>query len=149
MTCRSLVAADLPVLLELLAELHPDDPRLMPGDPVAQRVWEEILNDRRLRTFGLEVEGQVVSTCTLVLVPNLTRGCRPYGVIENVVTRASLRSRGFGTALLRQALAVAWSEGCYKVMLETGSKSEATLRFYERAGFVRGVKTSFVAYPSS
>ncbi|MBL9205836.1 MAG: GNAT family N-acetyltransferase [Opitutaceae bacterium] len=147
MTCRSLVAADLPVLLELLAELHPDDPRLMPGDPVAQRVWEEILNDRRLRTFGLEVEGQVVSTCTLVLVPNLTRGCRPYGVIENVVTRASLRSRGFGTALLRQALAVAWDEGCYKVMLETGAKSEATLRFYEQAGFVRGVKTGFVAYP--
>ncbi|MFO1446687.1 MAG: GNAT family N-acetyltransferase [Opitutaceae bacterium] len=149
MTCRLLVAADLPVLLELLAELHPDDPRLKPGDPAAKRVWEEILNDRRLRTFGLEVEGQVVSTCTLVLVPNLTRGCRPYGVIENVVTRASLRSRGFGTALLRQALTVAWSEGCYKVMLETGSKSEATLRFYERAGFVRGVKTGFVAYPGA
>jgi hypothetical protein len=31
-----------------------------------------------------------------------------------------------------------------KVILFTGSKNEATLRFYGQAGFVRGEKTGFV-----
>lgn len=34
-----------------------------------------------------------------------------------------------------------------QVMLATGSRKEETLRFYEKAGFLRGVKTGFIAYP--
>jgi hypothetical protein len=49
--------------------------------------------------------------------------------------------------VLKFALAEAWAAGCYKVMLATGSREEATLRFYEKAGFLRGVKTGFIAYP--
>lgn len=32
-------------------------------------------------------------------------------------------------------------------MLLTGSRNEATLRFYEKAGFARGIKTGFLARP--
>jgi hypothetical protein len=42
-----------------------------------------------------------------------------------------------------------WEDGCYKVMLLTGRQDEATLRFYEKVGFRRGVKTGFVATPAS
>ncbi|YAG15150.1 hypothetical protein NSTC745_04511 [Nostoc sp. DSM 114161] len=49
---------------------------------------------------------------------------------------------------LHYALDLAWQQKCYKVMLLTSSKSEETLRFYERAGFKRGVKTGFIARPS-
>lgn len=90
-----------------------------------------------------------MATCTLTLIPNLTRNMRPYGVIENVVTDPAFRQRGFGTGTLQYALQDAWREDCYKVMLLTGSKRESTLRFYEKAGFQRGVKTGFVAYPQS
>ncbi len=34
-------------------------------------------------------------------------------------------------------------------MLMTGSESEETLRFYEKAGLRRGIKTGFIAYPLS
>jgi len=34
------------------------------------------------------------------VIPNLTRACRPYGVIENVVTHSSHRGQGWGHALL-------------------------------------------------
>ena len=57
--------------------------------------------------------------CTVTVVPNLTRGCQPYGLIENVVTHAEHRQRGYGKAVLAEALALAWSQGCYKVMLMT------------------------------
>ncbi|MEE0157694.1 MAG: hypothetical protein UER27_10665 [Acutalibacteraceae bacterium] len=39
---------------------------------------------------------------------------------------------------------MAAENGCYKVMLLTGSKQESTLRFYERCGFDRHAKTAFL-----
>ncbi|WP_342711463.1 GNAT family N-acetyltransferase [Bradyrhizobium sp. B124] len=86
---------------------------------------------------------QLVSSCTLAIVPNLSRGGRSYGVIENVVTHADYRRLGLGRRVLAHALDVAWQADCYKVSLATGSKRETTLRFYEEAGFQRGGKTYF------
>ena len=86
-----------------------------------------------------------MAACHLVVVPNLTRGAKPYGVIENVVTRSKHRRQGIGTRLLRHVLEEAWSLGCYKVMLMTGR--EDAHPFYEKAGFKPGLKTAFVAKP--
>lgn len=85
----------------------------------------------------------LVSSCTLAIVPNLSRGGRSYGAIENVVTHTSYRRLGFGRRALAHALDVAWQADGYKVLLATGSKQEATLRFYEGAGFHRAGKTYF------
>jgi GNAT superfamily N-acetyltransferase len=90
-----------------------------------------------------EADGRLVSSCSLSIIPNLTRGGRPYAVIENVVTDADWRRRGLGRQVLAAATAQAWAAGCYKVMLATGSRREATLQFYEGAGFERGAKTYF------
>jgi GNAT superfamily N-acetyltransferase len=87
--------------------------------------------------------GSLVSSCTLAVIPNLSHGTRPYGVIENVVTHAEHRRRGLGRAVLQAALAIAWNADCYKVTLATGSRRESTLRFYEGVGFLRGGKTYF------
>lgn len=137
---------DLASLLELYRHLHPND-SVSAEAPEVREAWEEILQDSRQRMFVARHEGRLVSTCTLILVPNLTHGARPYGLIENVVTHSSYRGRGFGSAVLRHALLYAWERGCYKVMLLTGRQEEETLRFYESAGFRRGIKTSFIAYP--
>ena len=97
--------------------------------------------------LGGFVHDELVTSCVLVTVLNLTRGCKPYGLIENVVTHAAHRNRGYGKAVLAEALSFAWSQGCYKVMLMTGRKDEHTLRFYEQAGFDRHGKQAFVAKP--
>lgn len=149
MTIRRMTVSELPDLLRLYAFLHPDDPDVAPTDPMARRLWEEITANPSLRYYVAEEQSQLVATCTLALIPNLTRGLRPYGVIENVVTDPAFRKRGLATAVLRHALNEAWDAGCYKVMLATGSTREETLRFYEHAGFQRGVKTGFVAYPDA
>lgn len=144
MEIRPLAKEDLPALLALYGHLHRSDDPLPPQSEI-EVLWSEIQSDERLCYFGGFLDGELVSTCSLAIIPNLTRGCRPYGLIENVVTHASHRKQGYGTALLRSALSHAWEAGCYKVMLLTGSKNENTLRFYEGAGFIRGDKTGFVA----
>ena len=82
-----------------------------------------------------EINGEALTTCTLIVVPNLSRGGRPYAIIENVVTHPDHRGKGLGKAVLDMACERAWRHDCYKVMLSTGSTRPATLSFYESAGF--------------
>ncbi len=138
---RPAAIADLPELLALYRHLNPRDPEPEPARCAA--AWSALLERPGITVFVIEAAGRIVASCTLVVIPNLTRGARPYGLIENVVTDAGARRRGFGIAVLQAALAAAWTAECYKVMLMTGRKDEATLRFYEAAGFERDSKTAF------
>lgn len=143
---RELGGTDLPALLLLYRFLHDqDDP--LPAEPIVQSVWSEALTNPRCRYFGGFDSDVLVASCTIMLIPNLTRACRPYGVIENVVTHAAYRQQGWGGAMLAQALEFAWGQNCYKVMLMTGRKDAETLRFYTAAGFDMHGKQAFIARP--
>lgn len=146
MNIREVQEDELQMLLDLYAHLHErDDPP--PSAAAAEAVWSEALANPRIKYFGGFSSGLLVSSCTLAMVPNLTRACRPYGVVENVVTHVAHRRRGWGKAVLAHALDTAWRQNCYKVMLLTGRKDDATQRFYEQAGFDRHDKQAFVAKP--
>ncbi|MNR15599.1 putative acetyltransferase [compost metagenome] len=148
MQIREIASSELAELLALYRHLHAgDDPT--PAMDVVETVWQELVSSSGNKYFGAYAEGRLVSSCTLAVIPNLTRGCRPYGLIENVVTDANYRKRGFASAVLAEALAFAWSRNCYKVMLMTGRKDEATFKFYESAGFNRHDKQAFIAKPPS
>jgi GNAT superfamily N-acetyltransferase len=124
---------DLPRLQQLYMHLTPDDATCAPDEAVA--ILERFLLYPGSAILIGEVDGTLATSCTLVVIPNLTRGGRPYGLIENVVTHVDCRGRGFGRLVLKEATARAWAAGCYKVMLMTGSKKRSTLQFYEDAGF--------------
>ena len=138
---RPAVRSDLAELLALYRFLNAEDPT--PDLARASATWERLLASDMVTVLVADAEGVLVSTCMLVVVPNLTRDTGPFALIENVVTHADHRGRGHGHAVLGTALAAAWAAGCYKVMLMTGSRRESTLRFYERAGFDRQSKTAF------
>jgi len=140
---RHIKKCELKDLLELYRHLNRDDPELEENESL-KALWDEILNDPNQHYLVTEVDGKLVSSCVLVVIKNLTRGARPYGLIENVVTHESYRNKGYGTRLLQKAQEIARDSGCYKVMLLTGRTEEATLRFYEKAGFARGIKTGFI-----
>ncbi|TCL74759.1 GNAT family N-acetyltransferase [Rhizobium sp. BK251] len=133
---------DLPGFLALFRHLIPDDDVL--PEAVARERFLAVLQHPGLTVFGAFVDGRPVSSVTLIVVPNLLRGGASYAMIENVVTHADHRKRGYGRALLRRATETAWSAGCYKVMVMVGSKDPATLRFYEESGFAK-LKTGFEA----
>ncbi len=143
-TIRKIRKDELSSLLGLYRHLHPNESELVVTTDV-ERLWQRILADSQLHYLVAEAAGQLVSSCTLAIIPNLTRNARPYGLIENVVTHPDFRRQGIGTRILHAALELAWAQDCYKVMLLTSRKDEATLRFYQQAGFEAGVKTGFIA----
>lgn len=131
---------DLPALMELYQHLAEGDEK--PQLEVAHDLFERFqAYSGSMIAIGL-VEHVLAASCTLVVIPNLTRGGRPYGLIENVVTHRDFRNRGYGKQILHYAVEAAWDAGCYKVMLMTGSKRRETLDFYLAAGFEQS-KTGF------
>lgn len=136
---------DLAALLELYVHLNPDN-AAVPEDALLQPAWEWILSDPNIYCFVADTDGVLTGSCLLAVLPNLTRGARPFGVIENVVTHREYRRQGIGARLMRRALQAAWDADCYKVMLLSGAWREDAHRFYEELGFTRGGKVGFVAF---
>ena len=133
---------DLDSLLKLYLFLHEE--RIPDHDRHLTETWEQILGDRNHHLIVNEVGGQIVSSCVCVIIPNLTRNVRPYAFIENVVTHADHRGKGYAGECLDYARQIAEKENCYKMMLLTGSKKAGTLRFYEKAGYNSSDKTAFI-----
>lgn len=141
---REITETDFDQLMKLYMQLH-DNP--FPGKSEhVMAVWDIILADKNHHIIVAEEDGNIVSSCVCVIIPNLTRGQRPYAFIENVITDENHRKKGLATACLEYARKIAQSQNCYKMMLLTGSKQESTLKFYEQAGYNRNDKTAFIQW---
>lgn len=132
-TIRPADVDDLDALLVLYHHLNPADPAL-PAE-TARASLSTMLAHPGLTLLGGFLDGVMVATCTLIVIPNLTRGGAPYALIENVVTHTGHRQNGYGQAVVRQAVEMAFAQGCYKVMLLTGRTDPAVHRFYQSCGF--------------
>lgn len=137
---RPAARGDLADLMTLYRHLNPTDPVL--DESVTEERFSAILAQSGMTVFIGFAGDVAVATVTSIIVPNLTRNGASYALIENVVTHADHRKRGYARAVVDHAIAEAWNAGCYKVMLLTGSKNPATLRFYENCGFLQD-KTGF------
>ncbi|ARM89376.1 GCN5-related N-acetyltransferase protein [Rhizobium sp. CIAT894] len=132
---RAAAAGDLPGLAMLYQHLNPADPVL--DKAMAEELFLTILAQPGMTVFIGFAGDVAAATATLIVVPNLTRNGASYALIENVVTHADHRQRGYAGAVIGHAVTEAWKVGCYKVMLLTGSTNPATHRFYENCGFMR------------
>ena len=144
MIVREIKSDELNELLLLYTHLHesgvPEDSEHM------KRTWEIICSDENHHIIVCEADGKLVSSCVCVIIPNLTRNIRPYAFVENVVTHADHRGKGYATACLNYAKDLAVKADCYKMMLLTGSKSDSTLSFYKKAGYNCTDKTAFIQW---
>lgn len=141
---REIKENELHDLLELYLYLHEET---IPEMTVHLRnTWKNIIHDPNHHIVINEIDGKIVSSCVCVIIPNLTRNIRPYAFIENVVTHADYRGKGYATECLNYAKDIAIKENCYKIMLLTGSKTNATLNFYGNAGYNSSDKTAFIQW---
>lgn len=141
---REIYKDELEGLLRLYTQLH-NNP--MPDlDDRVRGIWESIHEDSNHHIVVGTINNKIVTSCVLLIVNNLTQGQRPYALVENVITDADFRKRGYALEVLNFAKFMAQKHNCYKIMLMTGSKEESTLRFYERAGYNRNDKTAFIQW---
>lgn len=136
-------ARDLPSILRLFEASEVSrsaEPRAR-----AEQIWRETLDRTGVSVFVSEAGQNIVATCMLVVAPNLLRGGRQHGFIENVVTHPDFRGQGYGSAVLSAALERAWQEDCHHVLLQSGRTDPRVHAFYEKAGFVPGLRTAYAA----
>ena len=120
-------------MLDLYAGYNrPPDPK--PATKDIQAIFDAIAATGHLTVA--DIGGNIIGTYAMYICPNLARGGRPFGVIENVIVSAAWRREGAGRALMLHAQDSARAAGCYKLMLCTGQGRPGNLRFYEACGFV-------------
>jgi GNAT superfamily N-acetyltransferase len=144
MEIREAGEKDLPQLLKLYTHLH-DNPMPEIGAAI-ETLWQDILADKNHHVIIGLADGEIVSSCVIIIVPNLTRNQCPYALIENVITHPEHRGKGYATRVMDFARDIARANNCYKLMLMTSSKLGSTHRFYERAGYNSQDKTAFVQW---
>lgn len=141
---REVYESELTELLELYLHLHEES--VPENTEHLRQTWNTIIRDENHHIIVKIVNGKIVSSCVCVIIPNLTRNVRPYAFIENVVTHAEYRGKGYATECLNYAKEIAEKADCYKMMLLTGSKDRKTLDFYEKAGYNSTDKTAFIQW---
>ncbi|TMP37631.1 GNAT family N-acetyltransferase [Pseudoalteromonas rubra] len=133
---------DLSGIVQLYKELRGHDPQM--NELILESAWSELLSSPAVNIVVAEVDGQLASTCQLGVVPTLTNGCRPFGIIEHVITSERFRRRGLSQQVIEQALSLAWEQHCYKVMLLSGATRTSAHKLYEKVGFKSDVENGFV-----
>lgn len=144
MVIREVQYKDLPQLLEIYSYLHDNSIPLLNNE--IEKIWDGMMNDPYHHIIvGIE-SGTIISSCVLIVVPNLTHNQRPYALIENVITHPEHRAKGYATRILDYAKRIAIDNNCYKIMLMTSSRKKSTLNFYKRAGYNMDDKIAFIQW---
>lgn len=102
MEIRKLNNNDLVDVLSLYKHLRESDTDT--DFETAKDLWLQTEKCEIISYWGLFIREVLVSSCQVALIPNLARGGKPYGLIENVVTASDYRNKGFGKSLLNRVL---------------------------------------------
>jgi GNAT superfamily N-acetyltransferase len=111
----------------------------------AESIWQETLSQPGLHIFVADHDARIAASCMLLTAPNLLRGGRRHAFLENVVSHPQLRGRGYGKAVVQAALAHAWAVDCHHVLMQSGRADPGVHAFYEKLGFVPGLRVAYVA----
>jgi N-acetylglutamate synthase-like GNAT family acetyltransferase len=136
---REAVLSDLPRLLVLMQQLSTGGARpevkVEPVTPRHEAVLAELIASPSCHLLVVEDGGQVLATCALYIVPNLSHGAASWAIVENVVVDESCRSKGYGERLMVEAERIAQDAGAYRLSLMSNMLRGDAHRFYARIGY--------------
>lgn len=147
-TFRPAARADLPALANLLSSLEAADAPPTRLEDI-ERAWDRIQAQEGHQVHVAELDGAVIGTFSLAILPALAHGGSNAAIVENVVVDSSCRGRGIGRTMMAHALDLARAAGCYKLALSSNNRRQEAHRFYETLGFARhGVSFALELEPS-
>ncbi len=101
----------------------------------AKEACRRLRSDPRQHMLVAETDGRVVGTATVIVVPNIGHGGKPWAAVENVVVAEEFRGRGVGIRLMESAGSLSREAGCYKLVLSSNLSREEAHIFYRRLGW--------------
>lgn len=132
MTVRVAAPGDADAVLALLAGLGRPP---VAEDPSDQRtVFAEHLAAPAARVFVAEDEGKVVGVASLWIRPRLN-WTTPEAWLPDLYVEPAARRRGHARGLLAACADEARSNGCHRLILESGHQRAEAHRLYESFGF--------------
>jgi len=135
-----LLENELLSLLELYKQLNPED--IIIDEFTAKNIWENI-EIQNIKYFIAKENGKIIASCYICIIPNLTRGGKSIGFIENVITDIECREKGIGKNIMKNAIKYAKEQNCYKILLQSGNRRIDAHGFYESVGFDGESKRAF------
>jgi GNAT superfamily N-acetyltransferase len=127
--------ADLDVILSLYEELADRQITAAPADSAsAAPLLAKILAEPARELAVAIVDGQVVGTADLLVVPNLTHRGEPWAIVENVIVTSAARRAGAGRRLMEHLIELARAAGCCKLQLLSGKHRAEAHSFYRSLG---------------
>lgn len=138
-TLRPALEGDLPRIVELMWHGAVTASPERPTSPLPEgylRAFDAIKALPGFEIYVAELEGEVVGTCQLAILPNLSNGGQPVAQLEAVHVAPEWRGRGVGEQMVAFAIAEARERGCLRVQLTSNKARHRAHRFYERLGFV-------------
>jgi GNAT superfamily N-acetyltransferase len=137
LTARRAQRADLPRLLELLADdvLGKNREGVGSDDPAYIRAFDVIDRDPNQQLLVAELDGRVVGMLQVTYIPGLSRRGSWRANIEAVRVDSSVRRRGIGGWLMARALEHARKRGCRLAQLTSDKRRTEAHLFYTRLGF--------------
>ena len=84
-----------------------------------------------------ELDGVVVGTCSLYVLPTLAHGVRNLSFVEYVMVDEKYQRRGVGRRLMEECVRIARKAGSYKLFVPSSFQRERAHAFYEKVGFTR------------
>jgi GNAT superfamily N-acetyltransferase len=130
----------LPKILELYKQLLPEEDLVNINE--ANKIRGKI-EQNNIKYFIAIENNEIISSCYLAIIPNLTRNGKSNGFIENVVTDEKRRKKGVGKRFVKMAIEYGKQNNCYKIILQSAIKRKESHIFYEKCGFDGNSKRAF------
>ncbi|WP_245514983.1 GNAT family N-acetyltransferase [Jiella endophytica] len=138
MEMRRATKDDLPAIVGLLADDvrgRARDDASLPLDPAYLAAFEAIDADPMQYLAVAVLDGRIVGTQQLTLIPGIGHKGAWRGQIEAVRIASDLRGQGLGAEMIGWAVETCRERGCRMVQLTSDASRLDTHRFYERLGF--------------
>jgi GNAT superfamily N-acetyltransferase len=133
---------DLPPVLSLYAQLGMDDGVVLSEDN-AKNIFKRMKAYPDYTLYVAVYGATIVGSFALLIMDNLGHKGAPSGVVEDVIVHYDWRGKGIGRTMMKEAMSLCATKGCYKLALTSNKLRHNAHLFYKTLGFeVQGLSYS-------